>query len=273
MNVRITLLLMLTMPLSLVGQVQSPWTTDPESQGMGGLLLPVTGYFQPMGNPANLASLKGLGIGSYTYQPFALPELTSTCIRSWLPAGHGGLGLAMAYSGFGGLRYYTLQTGFGHRLWKRIDGGIQLDGQFVRVPEGNIYIGIQLAAGISFPLGRRLHGGVTIRNAVPLATPETYRTQPSMAATVSYRLSEMVLVGAEWNQEAGAPVDLRIGISYQPVSKLILRSGYQSRTSSFFVGAAYSILRNWDLAIAGGFHPFLGFTPSAGFGYSLPKAP
>ena len=261
----------LLLPYFVTAQVQLPWGETPESQGMGGVTLPLSGTYQPMGNPANLAALEGFSLGGFTTQPFGLPELTASYLRASLPARHGGIGAALSYSGFQGLRHYALHTGFGHRLWKRLDGGVNVELTFTNTPEGQIFTSASLAAGLSIPIGRSVLMGVMARNPISIPSNEAYRSDPQMAVTLSYRISELVLLVSEWNQEVREPADIRIGISYNPIKNLALRTGFQSRTSSFFAGASYRIRQNWELSIAGGYHPFLGFTPSAGFGFHVPK--
>lgn len=254
-------------------QAQLPWNQDPEGQGMGGISLPISGRYQPMGNPANLASLDGQALGVFTTHPFSQPELATSQIRTVIPIGHGGLGGSIAYSGFNNLRHYALQLGFGHRLWNRLHGGVQLEFNFTQIPEGQIHMNPNIATGLAMTLARSVDLGVWVRNPLPFSGPSSYRTAPQMDITLTYRISELVLIAAEWFQDVSDQADIRLGISYKPIRKLVLRTGYQSRTSSFTAGASYRFRSNWDFSLAAGYHPFLGFTPSAGFGFHLPKNP
>lgn len=263
----------LFMPLLAGAQAQLPWSQDPEGQGMGGIFLPNSGRYQPLGNPANLAILDGVSIGGFTTHNFGLSELSTTCIRTSMPARHGGIGGSLAYSGFGGLRHYAIQVGFGHRLWNRVNGGVQVDMNLIQTPERQLHTAPNIVAGLSVPLGRSLDIGVFARNPIPLIPKSPYHINPQMAVTLCYRLSPLVHIATEWFQEVTDRADVRMGISYTPIKNLDLRIGYQARTASFWAGTSYRIRRSWNFSLAAGYHPILGFTPSAGFGFQLENNP
>ncbi len=248
-------------------QVLSPAIPDPASQSMGGIILPNATYYQPLGNPANLSTLQNHGFGLYTIQPFGLTALSSTYLFGWRTMGSGGIGGGLAYSGFGNVRQYALHTAFGQRLWNRLDIGISLEGQLMDLSDYGKHQRIGFSIGARTLLRKGLTLGILARNPVGFSSNKNIRMPTSLVAGMVYEASTQVEIAIEWLQEEQQPADIRIGMAYKPLPYLPLRIGYQSQTSSFFVGVGYTLKSNWEVSISSGYHPYLGFSPSAGLVY------
>lgn len=248
-------------------QLLTPAIPDPASQGMGGITLPTKANYQPIGNPALLSALKSSGVGLYAIQPFGLTELSTTYLYGWRTLNTGGIGGGLSYSGFGNVRQYGLYSAFGQRLWNRLDIGIALEGQFMDFSDFGQHNRFGFSVGAKTALRRGLTIGILARNPVGFSSSRTIRLPSSLVASLLYEVSSQVEMAVEWLQEEQQSADIRIGIAYKPLPYLPLRIGYQGLTSSFFVGVGYTLKSNWQVAIASGYHPYLGFSPSAGLIY------
>lgn len=263
-------ILLLGCPDPVFCQVMLPMATDPSSQGMGGLLSPLTRHYQPAGNPAILAAIPTRGLGAYTLQPFGLTELSTSYLHGWMPQGQGGWGAGVSYSGFAGLRHVALYTSFGHRLWNRLDAGIQMEWQQVRLSDFGQRQHLSLTAGLRGHLRDDLAIGVVMRYPPVFRKSGRIHLPSSLSGTLAYRVSDQVEVAAEWYQEERLKPDFRFGFSYRPIPQLPLRFGYQAFNGAFTAGAGYGWRNQWSLEFAAGYHPYLGFSPSAGLIWALP---
>lgn len=252
-----------------ISQVLTPITADPASLGMGSISLPTNTYYQPTGNPANLAAFRNSGFGLHTIQPFGLNELSTTSLYGWINTGSGGFGGGTSYTGFGNMREYALFLGFGHRLWNRLDLGVTLEGQMLDLSDYGSNLNMGFSIGGRIGIMKDLTFGVLARNPINITQNKEVRLPTALVTTLSYELSTQVQMAFEWYQEEQQTADIRIGIVYKPVPNIPLRIGYQTRTSSFFVGAGYVFKAKLDFSVAAGYHPYLGFTPTAGLYYSF----
>lgn len=259
----------LAIPLRGISQILTPIVTDPASLSIGGISLPTASYYQLSGNPANLATFRNSGIGLYTTQPFGISELSTTSIYAWRNAGSSGYGAGATYTGFGNIREYAMYLGFGHRLWNRLDLGITMEGQMLDLSDygHNLNFGFSLGARIG--IMKDLAFGVFTRNPIYITQNSEVRLPTTLVATLAYEISTQVLLALEWFQEEQHASDIRIGIAYKPVPNIPIRIGYQTRSSSFFVGAGYVFMSKWDFSMAAGYHPYLGFSPTAGLYYQF----
>lgn len=245
-------------------QLTLPLTPDPAGQGMGAHVPVFERYYQPAGNPAILSDLESGGLSVYTLHPFGLSELATSMIQGWVSQGRGGWGGGLGYFGFAGLRQISLYSGFGHRLWNRLDVGLQAEGHFMRLSDYGRLRSFGVNAGMRVALRPRLQLGVVIHQPLPVTREKAARTAERLQVQLAHRLSDDVALSAEWVQEQGRPADIRLGLLYLPVPYVPIRIGYQSLTSSSYFGIGLEWRNRWHLDMACGLHPFLGVTPSAG---------
>jgi len=257
---------------AVAGQVSLPHSTDPASQAMGGVISPFGETFQAAGNPALLAVLRGSGINAFTLQPFGLEELATSYLSGWHRRGKGGWGGGISYSGFAGLRHFSAFTGFGHRLWNRIDAGIQVEWQQMRLADYGQIHRLGLSAGVRASLRDDLVLGLVLRNPPLMRQGGNTHLPSSLTGTLAYRVSGQVEVAAEWYQEENLDPDFRFGMQYRPLPHLPVRVGYQAFNGAFTAGAGYGWRERWQLDFAAGYHPYLGFSPSAGLVWNISAA-
>jgi hypothetical protein len=251
------------------GQISLPYTLDPASQGMGGINLPGLSYFQPYGNPACLANLRTSGVSIYSAQPFGLAELSANHLTGWFNSGGSGAAASIGYSGFGGYRQIAIQAAFGQRLWQRLDVGLSLEGQFSQFSDYGNTASYGFTVGLGLPLTDQLQMGLIVRNPVSYSGNEGYQLPQIMVVSFAYTLSKELLLAGEWFQEVGQKPDIKFGIAYYPIRVLPVRIGFNSVTSSFFIGSGYIWHEKIYLNFAAGYHPFLGFSPTLGVYYKF----
>lgn len=250
-------------------QLGIPRAVDPASFGMGGIFQVDGSRYQPLGNPAILGDLKQAEIGAFIIQPFGLSDLAITYAHGALHAGTGGFGAGMGYSGVNGYRAIAMHAGFGHKLWKRLMIGIGMDGYYLDFADYGNSTSLGLTGGLVFPFFPGLNMGVLLRYPFSVSFAGNDNLPVTYQATLSYNVSSSVQLAAEWVQEPGFSSDIRIGLSYSPLPQLPIRLGYQSLANAITAGIGYTWNTNWVIDIAAGHHPYLGFTPTAGFRYKF----
>lgn len=254
---------------AIYGQLGIPKASDPASFGMGGIL-PIDGSrYQPLGNPGILGDLQQAEVGAYLIQPFGLQDLAVAYAHGALHAGTGGFGAGVGYSGVDGFRATSLHLGFGHKLWKRLMIGIGLDGYYLDLADYGNTFSMGMTAGLVFPFFPGLNMGVLLRYPLSISLEGQENLPVNYQATLSYAISPAVQLSAEWAQEPGFPSDIRVGLAYSPLPQLPIRIGYQSLANAITAGLGYQWNSIWSVDVAAGHHPYLGFTPTAGFRYKF----
>lgn len=261
----------LAFPQMVKAQMSAGSVPDAAMVASGGIQDPFAKYYQPAGNPAALSGAPVAGVAVFTHHPFGLSALSTTMISGWHGMGGGGLGAAVGYSGFGGMRQVALFLGFGHRLWNRIDAGIQLEGQEVHFEDYGRVRMLGLQGGLRFTLLEGVAVASALRYPVVKGTHSVHTIPASLSTSLAWRVSPGLQIAAEWYQERSWKPDVRAGITYFPVRSVAIRLGYQSLSGSFLAGAGYLFRENWQVDLAGGYHPFLGFSPTAGLRYQIPR--
>lgn len=258
---------------SLYGQLSMPYVADPASQGMAGLQSPWARYFQPVGNPATLGDLSHHGMNVFAIQPFMLSELSMGFISGWTTVGSSGLGASVGFTGFGGYRQFATQLAFGQRLWNRLEAGVALERHTTTFADYGSTSTHGFTLGVQMRLRRDLAMGIMLRNPVSVSSgSEAYALPRIMSVTLAYRLSEYVQLAAEWFQVQSLTSDIRVGIEYRVTEDIPLRLGYQSISNSLYTGMGFRWREQVLLEVAAGYHPYLGFSPTLGLKYLIPRS-
>jgi hypothetical protein len=254
------------------GQMSMPQIADAASQGMAGLQSPWARYFQPVGNPATLGDLEHHGVGVFGVQPFMLSELSTAFISGWTTVGTSGLGASVGFTGFGGYRQFATQLAFGRRLWNRFEAGVAFERHTTAFADYGSTSSHGFSLGVQMRLRKDLAMGILLRNPISIyAGQEAYILPRIMTATMAYRFSEHLELAVEWFQEQSLPVDVRVGIAYFVTDDIPLRIGYQTISHSFYTGMGWRWRSHMQLDVAAGYHPYLGFSPTLGLRYLIPR--
>lgn len=269
MRILITILLVASSYLQMSAQLGVARSVDPASLGQGSILPLQGGRYQPLGNPAVLGMRGPTEVGAYVVQPFGLNDLAISYVHGAFHSGWGGLGAGIGYSGLNGFRSTTAHLAYGHALWNRLYAGLSLDGAFIDLSDYGHTSSIGLSGGVILPIREALRLGILIRYPFAITTQGKQDLPVSYQATLSYELNDALAVSVEWYQEEQFKPDFRLGVTYSPIPQVPIRLGYQSLLNQFSVGAGYRWKERLILDIAGGHHPFLGFTPSAGLRYTF----
>ncbi|MEZ5030129.1 MAG: hypothetical protein R2787_01900 [Saprospiraceae bacterium] len=145
---------------------------------------------------------------------------------------------------------------------------LQPDGAFIDLSDYGHTSSIGLSGGVILPIREALRLGILIRYPFAITTQGKQDLPVSYQATLSYELNAALSVSVEWYQEEQFKPDFRLGVTYFR-SRRYLHTPDTNSLNQFSVGAGYRWKERLILDIAGGHHPFLGFTPSAGLRYTF----
>lgn len=228
-------------PDSCLGDERYP--TGARSWGMAQAVVAQSDHFSIFSNIAGIASIRKTGLISSYDSFYGYEGLGTFAAAAVLPV-TADFSTGLSVQRFGDKLYNQLALGGGvaHRVnWMKL--GLKISYVQVAINTPSLTISqkaLTIEAGGIARLSSQVSIGVHFYNlAQGHFSGETRERLPTvLKAGISYAPSPSFLLNMDAVKDTGYPVSLKIGLEYQPVSHLFLRSGFSSvsRTTHFGTG-------------------------------------
>ena len=221
-----------------------------------------TDVFSFISNQASLAQLKNFAAGVYSERRFLLSELNNYAAVAGLPTRSGNFGLKTVYSGSGDYNETLFGLAYARKLGSKADLGVQFNYNGVRIAGYGSASAISFEAGGILHITDKLHAGFHINNPVggKFGKDQQEKLPFVYTAGLGYDASEKFFFSVELVKEEDQPVNAEAGLQYKFISRLLVRAGISSATSSAWIGFGL-LLQSFRLDVVTSFHPQLGITP------------
>lgn len=163
---------------------------DAISTGLSGSDAAYTGTSLFCQNPALFAQARQSHFGFSYYNPYLLPELSTTSMAAVFRTEGGSIGTCLGYFGSSLYNESKLSLGYGHQLFKKLDAGIKLNYQHRRVEVLNTFSSI-----ISGELG------LTTRLSDELSLGLMYSNVSNTGNSVESELPVLIKLGIAYSQK------------------------------------------------------------------------
>ncbi len=223
-------------------------------------------------NPANLVSVKKLGLGLSYENRFLLKELQSQGFVVALPLKAGVISFGLQSFGFKNFRTNRLGLGYSMKLADFLSCGVQLNYHQVRLTDA-----YGRKDALTAELG--LRADITDNWKVAFSIFNLTRTKISefgedrlttlMRLGTQYTFSEKVMLVAELEKNIEFPVRFKTGIEYSPIGKLFLRGGFATQPIELSAGLGYRFKEQFQLDLGSAYHQILGWSPNFSFTYLM----
>ena len=223
-------------------------------------------------NPANLVSVKKLGLGLSYENRFLLKELQSQGFVVALPLKAGVISFGLQSFGFKNFRTNRLGLGYSMKLADFLSCGVQLNYHQVRLTDA-----YGRKDALTAELG--LRANITDNWKVAFSVFNLTRTKISefgedrlttlMRLGTQYTFSEKVMLVAELEKNIEFPVRFKTGIEYSPIRKLFLRGGFATQPIELSAGLGYRFKEQFQLDLGSAYHQILGWSPNFSFTYLM----
>ena len=223
-------------------------------------------------NPANLVSVKKLGLGLSYENRFLLKELQSQGFVVALPLKAGVISFGLQSFGFKNFRTNRLGLGYSMKLAEFLSCGVQLNYHQVRLTDA-----YGRKDALTAELG--LRANITDNWKVAFSVFNLTRTKISefgedrlstlMRLGTQYTFSEKVMLVAELEKNIEFPVRFKTGIEYSPIRKLFLRGGFATQPIEISAGLGYRFKEQFQLDLGSAYHQILGWSPNFSFTYLM----
>jgi hypothetical protein len=240
--------------------VRTPFTS-PYTQ-VGTYSINHTDAFSFISNQAALANINNFTAGVYGERRFMLEALSMYNAAIVVPAGSGNFGIKGGY--FGNTAYNESQAGlgYGRKLGKKLDIGVQFNYYNVQISGYDNASAINAEGGLIYHLTPQIHIGVHAYNptSVALGKTEEEKLAAIYNAGIGYEASDKFFISAEVEKIDDMPLNVNAGLQYKFSDVLLARGGVATRTSTVFFGLGMH-LKNLRLDATASVHPQLGVTP------------
>jgi len=222
--------------------------------------------FSFISNQSALSSQRSIVAGAYAERKFALEELNFCVFALSFPAASGGLGLELNYFGFADYNESKIGLGYGRRLGKMVDAGIQLDYHLFHVAGYGNAGTINFEAGIFLHPVEKVTIGLHVFNPVggKLGKNPGEKLASIYKYGLGYEVSQEACLSLEVIKEEDRPVYAHIAVQYFFDRQFFAGAGIETATASPFGGLGLK-WKNIRLDISAEYHPQLGFSPALWF--------
>ena len=255
----------------LQGQNALLMSSSPRSNGLGKTYLNFTDVNSLFGNQSGLAGVEELSAMGYVEQRFLLADLNQIAIGAALPTFSGVFGLTLRNFGTADYQENQIGVAYGRKLSDKLRIGGQLHWSQINIAEYGSRSLFNLDFGIQAELLPNLWAAAHVRNAIRQKILDQEYTPGLFSAGLIYKVSDKVSLVAELAKDIDFPADLRFGIEYNPTKAIFFRGGFNTAPGGWSFGFGLPILNNLIFDCAAAYHPYLGFTPSAGIAYRKKK--
>jgi hypothetical protein len=224
-------------------------------------------------NQGSLGFIKQSNVGAFYENRFFVKELSQSGFASVVPIKKGTFGLAYSTIGYKLYRESHVTLCYGMQLNETVSLGIGMDYLTTRISD--VYGKAHALTG-SFGMTVKLLSNLRIATHVynPFRTSITqynYEKIPTIFKFgAQYIFSQKVFLISEAEKTSREKTNIKLGIEYNPASKIYLRVGgctYPSQVS-FGIGVLYKGL---NIDVSSMFHSVLGVSPQIGLHYTFDK--
>lgn len=240
---------------------------SPRSNGLGKTSLNFTDLHSLFGNQAGLAEVETFGALGVVEQRYLLADLNQAAFGAALPTFSGVFGLTLRNFGTADYRETGAGLAYARKLSERLRIGGQLHWAQLNISEYGSRSLFNLDIGIQAELLPKLWAAAQVRNAIRQQVLDGEYTPTVFSAGLAYAIGEKVMLFTELYKDIDFPADMRVGIEYNPSKTIYLRAGMNTAPGGWSFGFGLPIFQNLTFDCAAAYHPYLGFTPSAGLAY------
>ncbi len=270
-HMRPVIFLLCIFPFLLPAQNYDLPPAGAKGAAMGNTGLTFTDIHSGISNQAGLAYLKAPAVSVGAHQKFLINDLQLFTLMAAYPTQSGTFGLQVNYFGFDLYNEQKIGIAYSRRLFDNLSIGAQIDFLNTRIEEFGSKGLFTFELGLQAKVLEDLYIGAHIYNPIRQEIVEDEFLPTIFSLGLGYIPSEKVEVLIEVQKNIDFPVSFRFGLQYTPIQELMLRTGFQTESTQFSMGAGYVIKKLLVIDIAANYHQILGFTPSVGLTYQIQK--
>jgi hypothetical protein len=248
-------IILLSFPLFSFGQ--NNFLNSAQSLGIANCYTTQKGIWSTTTNPAGGANSKDISIGIGIKNNFGLSELNNKTAVGLIPTKSGVFGFSVQQYGFNQYNENKFGLSFAKQLSETFNSGIKIDYYSTHIQNYENAGLVTFEIGIQKELSRKLILGSFIHN--PLNISKNINTPSVIAIGLQYNVNPKVNLYTEAENTDYDDLTLKVGVEYQIINHMFLRTGYNSVSQKNTFGFSYNY-KNYVVDIATYHHQILGFS-------------
>jgi hypothetical protein len=261
------LLLFLSIHYLLLAQDEA--ISGARAMGLGGSGISLKDVWAVENNPALIGETKHFEAGISYRSNYHLSQLSNRSLAFVIPVSGGSFGAYVNQFGFSAYNENRMGLAYGKQLAQNFSMGIQLTYLSTQISEGyGQHSALSATIGMQVMVSEKLALSTVIvnPNRAKLNEFEDERYPSLLRLGSNYQVAEKVRLLGQLDKDIDWGLNVRAGIEYQAIERLIFRLGYATdpALSSFGFGLLFS---SFQLDFASGFDSKLGFTPTFSISY------
>lgn len=238
-------------------------TLGARSAALGNASVTFSDVYATFSNQAGLANLDSMSFGVFAENRFLLTDLNLYALAFALPTKSGTFGIGASYFGNGGYNETKIGLAYGRKLFESLSIGAEFDFLALAIEDNGSKATFTFGLGIQYQINSLIAVGGHIYNPIRqnLTDQSVDKLPAILKIGLAFTPSEKAMFALEAEHNMDKNTMFKAGFEYQVVEKLYLRAGFNTNPTAFTFGVGLH-LKSFDIDIAGGFHPVLGYSPA-----------
>ena len=244
---------------------------DGNFEAMANASVMQNGLWSVNNNQAGLADLQRFAVGINYQNRFQLAETSTKSVAAALHTSTGNFALSFNRFGYSQYSENSFGLAYARQFGERVSAGLQFDYLNINQPSAYGNNGVFLfEVGLQAKPIDNLQVGVHVFNPTKakMAEYEDERVNTSFRFGASYFFSQIVQVAAEVEKTMQTDLRCKVGLEYQIINNLFLRTGFRSKPNEFCFGAGYTY-KGLTFDFAFSTHQYLPMSTQVSLKYSL----
>ena len=222
-------------------------------------------------NQAGLADIQKFAFGVNYQNRFQLEETSTKSVAAALHTRTGNFALSFNRFGYSLYSENSFGLAYARKFGESVSAGLQFD--YLSVNQSAAYgnngvflfeVGLQYCPITNLQIGAHVYNPTKAK----MAEYEDERVNTSFRLGANYYFSQIVQLAAEVEKTMQTDIRCKVGLEYQIISDLYLRTGFRSKPNEFCFGAGYTFKGlTFDFSFAT--HQYLPMSTQISLMYSL----
>lgn len=241
--------------------------------GIGGQSVAIDVVEAFPGNASNLASIKKSTLSFNGESRYAGTGIVGSSILACIKLGsNNGLGLGTVFYGLPEYNQLNLLLGYGMQLSKKISIGTSGGTVNFSDPSRDKTIYGMIQFGIQYEVLTNLMLGVSYQRLLSNNEIKRQIIGNDILIGIKYSVSSLVSLFTEIEKDNYSKANVKVGIEYQMMNTVSMRTGVTSYPQSFSTGIGLALNSAILIDAAFSFHQTIGLTPAIGLRFHLNKS-
>lgn len=256
---------------ALLASAVTAGAQDGNFEAMANASVMQNGLWSVNNNQAGLADLQRFAVGINYQNRFQLAETSTKSVAAALHTRTGNFALSFNRFGYSEYSENSFGLAYARQFGERVSAGLQFDYLNINQPSAYGSNGVFLfEVGLQAKPIDNMQVGVHVFNPTKakMAEYEDERVNTSFRFGASYFFSQIVQLAAEVEKTMQTDLRCKVGLEYQIINNLFLRTGFRSKPNEFCFGAGYTY-KGLTFDFAFSTHQYLPMSTQVSLKYSL----